>query len=120
MIDIEERNDQPKRLKNSVCDIGKMNMQRIIPPKSHINIRPNPSIKSYFKILSLPIGSKIKIKRDGSKFVPKEIDGKFGEIDSFKYAKLVVVEIINEGLYKVPFDNVELASDQKIRFFTRV
>ncbi len=95
-------------------------MQKSIPPKSHIHIRPNPSIKSYFKVLSLPVGSKIKIKRNGSKFVSKEIDGKFGEIDSFKYAKFVVVEINNEGLYEVPFDNIELAPDQKIRFFTRV
>ena len=97
-----------------------MNMQKIIPKKSHIHIRPNPSIKGYFKVLSLPIGSKIRIKRNGSKFVPKEIDGKFGEIDSFKYAKFVVVEINNEGLYEVPFDNAELASDQKMHFFNRV
>jgi hypothetical protein len=89
-------------------------------PDSHTFIGPQPSLKKYFEILSCPIGTDVKVLKKNSKYVPNEIDSKFGKIYSFEYSRFVNVEIMNEDIYPIPFDNIEVISENKLNIFKKI
>jgi hypothetical protein len=89
-------------------------------PDSHTFIGPPPSLKKYFEILSCPIGTEVKVLKKNSKYVPNEIDSKFGKIYSFEYSRFVNVEIMNEDIYPIPFDNIEVISENKLNIFKKI
>jgi len=80
----------------------------------------NRSSKKNFKILSLPIGSIVKLNRSSYNAIPEGLDDKSGKIVEFLNSEYVSVEIKEYGVFNVPPGNIELAPGQKVSFFKRI